>query len=218
MDAAVRRFIDPTNNFYVCMVARVERKFKEAGLGLPSGLMDSDWQLAQLRIAKTCARTMRTLAVWNSACFEIENLYQGVDLSETITKEQFNRMSVEGAAYRDSASVALQPELPSSPGAAMVIVDCSNVGHYQKGVGSRGSVTFNWEHVECALNFYVSRRVPVAGTISPRTLMRNPIPSNFRYKYLLTQPPSGGKNDDDDKFAILCAFNESKRSGQIAQM
>lgn len=53
------------------------------------------------------------------------------------------------------------------------------------------------------------------GIISPGTLRRNPMPRGFPHSRLIEDAIAGGEKDNDDRMAILCAYDHKDEGFQL---
>ena len=100
------------------------------------------------------------------------------------------------------------PALQPKPRIA-AIIDCSNVGHSNCTPKNNGT-TFSWDQVRECISHYLELEIEVAGFISPRTVSYNPMPEDFEYADLISQP-SGWNSENDDISLIMHAYNLAKK-------
>lgn len=128
--------------------------------------------------------------------------------AEALAAATFTRSSlrpVEGPANRAASVGSTTPT---------VLLDLSNIGHWQPRHAKQGKVCWSWDQVSVAFDHYIKQGARPLGIISPGTLRRNPMPPGFPHSKRV-QDATGGAKDNDDRIAITCAFDNRAEGYQL---
>jgi ubiquitin-protein ligase/tetratricopeptide (TPR) repeat protein len=123
-------------------------------------------------------------------------------------RQSRGRLSPETKGTANRAAPAAASTQPT------VLLDLSNIGHWQSRHAQQERVCWSWAQVRLAFDHYLDAGAQPLGIISPGTLRRNPMPPSFPHSKLV-QDATGGAKDNDDRIAIMCAFDHRTEGYQL---